>query len=63
MITLAREHALPAIFTEINGSTSAAGVISKETGATTFTLDMAMASDDYFRSMYHNIDTVKEALG
>ena len=62
LIHTVREHQLPAIFTEVNGSVSAAQVISRETGAAVFSLDMAMASDDYFRSMYHNIDTVKEAL-
>lgn len=63
LITMVREHDLPAIFTEVNGSTSAAGVISRETGATVHALDMAMASEDYFQSMYHNINTIKEALG
>ena len=63
LINLVQEHHLPAIFTEVNGSDSAAGVISRETGVQVFALDMAMASDDYFHSMYHNIDTIKEALG
>ena len=63
LINLVQEHHLPAIFTEVNGSDSAAGVISRETGVQVFALDMAMAGDDYFRSMYHNIDTIKEALG
>ena len=30
LITMVREHSLPAIFTEANGSTSAAGIISAE---------------------------------
>ena len=63
LVTLVSEHRLPAVFMEINGSVSAAHVISRETGAKVFALDMAMASDDYFQSMYHNIDTIKEALG
>ena len=53
----------PYIFTERNGSTSAAGVISRETGVTVYSLDMAMAGDSYFDAMYRNIDTIKEALG
>lgn len=57
------EHDLPAVFTEINGSVSAADVIARETGAKTFALDMAMGGDSYFDAMYHNIDTIKEALG
>ena len=54
---------LPAIFTEVNGSPSAASVLSRETGAAVCSLDMAMAGDSYFDAMYRNIDTVKEALG
>ena len=41
---------------------SAAGVISSETGAELVALDMAMAGNSYFEAMYHNIDTLKEAL-
>lgn len=63
LITLTEQAQLPAIFTETNGSTSAAQVISSATGAALYTLDMAMAGDDYFDAMYRNIDTIKEALG
>lgn len=55
-------HDLPAIFTEVSGSTGAAQILSRETGVPIFTLDMAM-SGSYFDAMYHNIDTVKEAMG
>ena len=58
-----REHHLPAIFTETSGSTSAAGIIARETGCGLYKLDMAMSGDRYFDAMYHNIDTIKEALG
>lgn len=63
LITLTRAHSLPSIFIEQNGSASAAGILSRETGAKEYVLDMAMAGDSYFEAMYHNIDTVKEALG
>ena len=63
LIELVRSRNLPAVFTETNGSTSAAGVLSRETGVTVFTLDMVMSGDSYFDAMYHNINTVKEALG
>ena len=63
LIELVRQYKLPAIFTEKNGSTSAAAVISAETGARVYTLAMALAGDSYFEAMYHNIDTIKEALG
>ena len=59
---LVREHSLPAIFTEKQGSVSAAGIIAAETGVKTYTLDMAMAGSSWFTAMYHNIDTLKEAL-
>ena len=63
LIEEVRHHAFPAIFTETNGSDSAASVISRETGASIYTLDMAMSGDSWFDAMYHNIDTLKEALG
>ena len=63
IIDLVKTNDLPAIFTECNGSTAAATVISAETGAKVYSLDMAMAGDSYFDAMYHNIRTIKEALG
>ncbi len=63
LIQLVQSHSLPAIFVEENGSTSASKVISAETGAKIFTLNMAMGENDYFESMYQNIDNIKEALG
>ena len=63
LIEEVEHHDLPAVFTEKSGSVSAAGILSRETGCGSFPLDMAMAGDSYFEAMYHNIDTVKEALG
>lgn len=63
LIEEVEHHGLPAIFTEVSGSDSAARVIARETGAGIYALDMAMAGDSYFDAMYHNIDTLKEALG
>lgn len=63
LISIMEEHDLPAVFTEINGSVSAADVIARETDAEVFALDMAMGGDSYFEAMYHNIDTIKEAMG
>ena len=62
LIEEVEHHELPAIFTEKSGSVSAAGIIARETGCGQFALDMAMAGNSYFDAMYHNIDTVKEAL-
>ena len=63
LIHIVEEHNLPAIFTEVNGSVSAADVIHRETDAKSFALDMAMGGDSYFDAMYKNIDTIKEAMG
>lgn len=57
------DHNLPAIFTEVSGSDSAAQVIARETGCKVYALDMAMSGDSYFEAMYHNINTIREALG
>lgn len=70
LIHLIREteaHSLPAIFTEKNGSVSAAEIISRETGCAVYPLDMAMSGDgcpgdSYLEAMYQNINTVREAL-
>lgn len=62
LCNLVSEHQLPAVFIEKSGSVSAAEIISAETGAELYTLDMAM-SGDYFTAMHHNINTLKEALG
>lgn len=59
---LVESHKLPAIFTEKNGSASAASVISAETGCRVYTLDMAISGNGYFDALYYNIDTLKEAL-
>lgn len=62
LIELVREHNLIAIFMEENGSDAAAKTISTETGVKLYILNMAMSGDDYFEAMYHNIDTLREAL-
>lgn len=62
LIEEVRSHDLPAIFKETNGSASACGIIAAETGVRVYTLDMCMGDGDYFENMYHNINTLKEAL-
>lgn len=62
LIDLIRQNNIPAIFTEENGSTSAAYIISLETGIPIYSLSMGMSEQDYFDVMYHNINTIKEAL-
>ena len=60
---MVRHFELSAIFTEKNGSVSAAGIIAAETGVKCYQLDMAVSSSSYFAAMRHNIDILKEALG
>ena len=62
LVHLVEDHGLSAVFTEVNGSPSAASVISAETGVPVFCLDMAMGGSDYFAAMRCNYDTLKEAL-
>lgn len=62
LCNLVNDHDIPAVFLEANGSTSAAAIVSTETGAALYTLDMVMSGDDYFAAMYRNIDTLREAL-
>lgn len=63
IIELIQAANIPAVFTEINGSVSAAQIISAEIGVDIYTLDMCMSGNDYFAAMYNNILVVKEALG
>ena len=62
LIELMQERSIPAVFTEVNGSTSAANIICAELSVSAYALDMGMGGD-YFEIMYHNIQAVKEALG
>ncbi len=62
IIGIVRDQDMKAIFVEANGSRSAAQIIAAETGDAIYTLDMAMSGESWFDAMYHNIDTLKEAL-
>lgn len=62
LLDLIDEHQIAAIFTERSGSTASASVIASEHSLPIYSLDMAMSGDSYFDAMYHNIDTIKEAL-
>lgn len=63
LIQAVNDHDVPAIFNETNGSSSASSIIASETGVKVRTLDMGMGQGNYFEIMYHNINTLKEALG
>lgn len=62
IIQLIEDHNMKAIFTESSSSVSAAQIISAEARTAVFELDMCMGKRGYFDAMYHNIDTLKEAL-
>ncbi len=62
LIDIISSHSIKAIFTEYNGSDAAAKIVAAETDVEIYQLDMAMSGDSYFDAMYHNIDTLKEAL-
>lgn len=62
LIDLIHSHKLPAVFVEKNGADSAANIIAAETGVSLFSLGMALSGDSYFDAMYHNINTLQEAL-
>ena len=62
LIQLAQAHNLPAVFSERNGAASAADILAAETGLPVFVLDMAMSGNSYFDAMYHNLNTLQEAL-
>lgn len=62
LINLVRQYNIPAIFTEENGSTSAAKIVANENNIPIFNLHMGMSDLDYFDVMYQNINTIKEAL-
>lgn len=62
IIELINKHNVPAIFTEVNGSTSASGIIAAEAGIPVYPLSTCMAGAEYFEAMRNNLDTLKEAL-
>ena len=64
---LVKEHRIPAIFTEKNGSAATANAIARETGCKVYALDMIMSGEGsgiqpYIDAMTYNIQTVLEAM-
>lgn len=62
IIQLIRDRNISVVFTERNGSTAAAEIIVRETDVNCQALDMAISGSSYFDAMYHNINTLREAL-
>lgn len=69
IVALIRAHALPAIFTEVNGSDATARAIARETGVEVRTLSMIMSGsgggglEPYLEAVNQNIETIRAALG
>jgi len=64
---LVKEHGIPAIFTEVNGSSATADAIGVETGCKVYALNMIMSGEGsgirpYIDAMLYNIRTVAEAM-
>lgn len=62
LISLIDTHGISAIFTEKNTVPSSATILHNEINIPVYELDMAISGNSYFDAMYHNIDTIKEAL-
>lgn len=62
LITLIEADQVAAIFTERSGTASSAGILHNETGISVYELDMGISGSSYFDAMYHNINTLREAL-
>lgn len=62
IVTLVKSRELPAVFTEVNGDSHAAGIVAAETDCKVYALDTAMGGTDYFDAMKANIDTIREAF-
>lgn len=69
MISLVKEHSLPAIFTEVNGSNATAQAIARETGAQVAALNMIISgdgleneADPYAAAMTANVAAVAGAM-
>ncbi len=69
IISLIKDNNIPAIFTEVNGSTATAEAISRETGVVVASLNMMISrpdteSDDPYRDIITaNVQSIIEALG
>ena len=62
IVDLVRQYSIPAVFTEQNGSGTAANAVATETGCGVYALDTGLGDTPYLDALRHNIDTVREAL-
>ena len=69
IILLINEHGIPAVFTEVNGSTATAEAIARETGVAVASLNMMISkgdtdfTDPYSEIITANVESILEALG
>ena len=62
IVGLLRARDIPAVFCEASGDDAVARLVANETGAGVFVLDLGMGARDYFETLRHDLETVKEAL-
>ena len=64
VIRLVEDESIPAVFCEENGERQTAETVAKQTGAGLFALTMGMdgGAAGCTDAIYHNIDTIREAL-
>ena len=66
-IEIVERERLPAVFTEVNGSANAAGIIARECGVAVYPLSMVMSGEAgdtiaaYERAIQANLDTIRRA--
>jgi ABC-type Zn uptake system ZnuABC Zn-binding protein ZnuA len=65
---LVKEHNIPVIFTEVNGSDATAKAVARETGCTVAQLSMLMSAvdgtiEDYRQGMLANMEAVLHGFG
>ena len=65
VIGIVIDNRIPAVFTEVNGTTDAAELVGREAGVKVYPLDMAMSLGEktYFDAMRKNINTIKDTMG
>ena len=64
VIRLVETEAIPAVFCEENGEQQTAETVARQTGAGLYALTMGMDGGEAgcTDAIYHNIDTIREAL-
>lgn len=62
IVSLLREHGIPAVFSEASGDDATARLVAGEAGASVYALDLGMGERSYSESVRYNLNILKEAL-